>query len=50
MDLLTYAALKKKLSGLGGGSTIPSELENKVNKNTSDISSLKAVLNNRTIK
>lgn len=44
MDLLTYAALKKKLSGGGGGSTIPSDLENKVNKNTSDISSLKSDL------
>lgn len=42
MDLLTYAALKKKLSGGGGGSTIPSDLESKVNKNTSDISSLKS--------
>ena len=44
MDLLTYAALKKKLSGGGGGSTIPSDLVNKVNKNTSDISLLKSDL------
>lgn len=42
MDLLTYAVLKKKLSG--GEITIPSDFENKVNKNTSDISSLKISL------
>lgn len=42
MDLLTYAALKKKLSGGGGGSETSSDLQTIVNLDGTDVTQMAA--------